>query len=109
MKPAGAATMRSPPAAFRDRAEAFFLKVEPIRFRLITGHGLEAASQELRDAFAEFKVFGPTPWTDDPELDRLDPARRAADRGGERGLVPLGDGLGPARRSRTGAAGRGGL
>ena len=60
----------------RDRAEAFFLKVEPIRFRLITGHGLKSASNELRDAFAEFKVFGPTPWTDDPELDRLDPARR---------------------------------
>ena len=36
-------------------------------------------------------------------------AARAADRRGERGLVPLGDGLGPARRSRTGAAGRGGL
>jgi eukaryotic-like serine/threonine-protein kinase len=61
----------------RDRAQAFFLKVEPIRFRLITGHGLKLASDELRDAFAEFKVFGPAPWVSDPELDRLDPARRA--------------------------------
>jgi eukaryotic-like serine/threonine-protein kinase len=61
----------------RDRALAFFLKVEPIRFRLITGHGLKAASQELQATFAEFKVFGPTPWTRDPELERLDPARRA--------------------------------
>ena len=61
----------------RDRAQAFFLEVEPIRFRLITGHGLKSASDELRDAFAEFKVFGPSPWTHDPELDRLDPARRA--------------------------------
>ena len=61
----------------RDRAEAFFRKVEPIRFRLITGQGLKSASDELQDAFAEFKVFGPTPWAHDPELDRLDPARRA--------------------------------
>ena len=45
----------------RDRTLAFFLKVEPIRFRLITGHGLKAASRELQDAFAEFKVFGPIP------------------------------------------------
>ena len=61
----------------RDRAEAFFVKVEPIRFRLITGQGLEAASNELRDAFAEFKVFGPTPWVDEEQLRRLDPALRA--------------------------------
>jgi eukaryotic-like serine/threonine-protein kinase len=60
----------------RDRAEAFFLKVEPIRFRLITAHQLKSASRELQDAFAEFNVFGPSPWTDDPELNRLDPARR---------------------------------
>ena len=58
----------------RERAQAFFLKVEPIRFRLITGHGLRSASHELRDLFSEFKIFGPTPWTDDPELARLDPA-----------------------------------
>ncbi len=61
----------------RDRAEAFFRKVEPIRFRLITGQGLESASHELQDAFAEFKVFGPAPWAHDAELGRLDPARRA--------------------------------
>ena len=61
----------------RDRAEAFFFKVEPIRFRLITGNGLKSASRELQETFAEFKIFGPTPWTRDPELDRLDPVRRA--------------------------------
>ena len=67
----------------RDRAEAFFLKIEPIRFRLVAGHGLKPASQELEVAFAEFKVFGPALWTDDPDLTRLDPAPSAADRGGE--------------------------
>ena len=69
----------------RDRAQAFFLKIEPIRFRLITGHGLKSASRELHDAFAEFKVFGPIPWTQDTELGWLDAARPAfpADRGGE--------------------------
>jgi serine/threonine protein kinase/Tfp pilus assembly protein PilF len=61
----------------RDRAEAFFRKIEPIRFRLITGHGLKSASHELQDVFNEFKVLGPALWTDDPELARLDPARRA--------------------------------
>ena len=60
----------------RDRAEEFFRKVDPIRFRLITGRGLKAASQDLEATFAEFKIFGPTLWTRDPELDRLDPARR---------------------------------
>ncbi len=73
----GAGTKRSRPDCARDRVLAFFLKLEPIHFRLITGHGLKAASHELQDAFAEFKVFGLTPWADDPELDRLDPARRA--------------------------------
>jgi eukaryotic-like serine/threonine-protein kinase len=61
----------------RDRAQAFFLKVEPIRFRLTTGLALNATSNELRDAFADFNIFGPNRWTDDPELDRLDPLRRA--------------------------------
>ena len=60
----------------RDRARAFFRKIEPIRYRLITGHALQSASNELRDAFAEFGVFGPKRWTDDPELDRLDPGQR---------------------------------
>ena len=61
----------------RDRAEAFFLKIEPIRYRLITGYALKSASTELGDAFAEFPyVFGPKPWSDDPELDRLDTGRR---------------------------------
>ena len=59
-----------------DRVEAFFKKVEPIRFRLITGHSLQSASNALKDALAEFHVFGPTPWTNNPELDRLDPAQR---------------------------------
>ncbi len=67
----------------RDRAEAFFRKVEPIRFRLITGRQLKAASQDLRAAFTEFKIFGPTLWTRDPDLDRLDPPRRAAAGRGE--------------------------
>ncbi len=61
----------------RDRAEAFFLKIEPIRFRLVSGHGLKSASHDLEGAFAEFKVFGPALWTDDPDLARLDPTRRA--------------------------------
>ena len=61
----------------RDRAEAFFLKVEPIRFRLDDRAWAQVGLARARDAFAEFKVFGPAPWTDDPELDRLDPARRA--------------------------------
>jgi len=61
----------------KDRAQAFFLKVEPIRFRLVTGHGLKSASHELQEAFAEFNVFGSSPWIDDPELARLEPARHA--------------------------------
>ena len=79
----------------RDRAEALFLKVEPIRFRLTTGLALNATSNELRDAFAEFKVFGPAPWTQDPELR---PARSSpphtVDRRSERNSVSLGHGVG---------------
>jgi serine/threonine protein kinase/Tfp pilus assembly protein PilF len=60
----------------RDRVQAFFKKVEPIRYRLITGQELSSASNELKDELAKFHVFGPTPWTNDFELNRLDPAQR---------------------------------
>jgi eukaryotic-like serine/threonine-protein kinase len=61
----------------RRRADAFFEKAESIRFRLITRHGLGSASRDLLEAFGEFQVLGRTPWTRDPELDRLDPHRHA--------------------------------
>ncbi len=61
----------------RYRADAFFRTAESIRFRLITRHGLDSASRDLQEAFAEFRVLSPTPWTRDPELNRLDPYRRA--------------------------------
>ena len=63
-------------ARIRDRADAFLDRAESLRYRLITRHGLDSASRELPDAFAEFGILGPAPWTRSPELDRLDPDRR---------------------------------
>jgi eukaryotic-like serine/threonine-protein kinase len=60
-----------------DRVDAFLMRAESMRFRLITREGLDSISHDLKDAFAEFRVFEPALWTRDPELERLDPNRRA--------------------------------
>ena len=94
----------------RDRVNAFFQRADSIRFRLVTHHGLESASRDLEDAFAEFHILGTTRWAVDSELDWLDsepPPRLLVE--ANRAPVPLGRGGGPARRPTTGAPGRGHL
>jgi serine/threonine protein kinase/Tfp pilus assembly protein PilF len=61
----------------RDKADSFFRQVEPIRYKLVTRHGLQAASEDLLAVLSKFEVLGSARWTENPELDRLDPDRRA--------------------------------
>jgi serine/threonine protein kinase/predicted Zn-dependent protease len=61
----------------RDRALSFFRQVDPIRYKLITRHGLKAASADLLTLLSDFQVLGPGLWTANPELERLDPIHRA--------------------------------
>jgi serine/threonine protein kinase/Tfp pilus assembly protein PilF len=60
-----------------DTADAFFAQAEPLRFRLVEGKDLKAASHALEEALGPLHVFGPGPWPDPKEWTGLDGARRA--------------------------------
>lgn len=60
----------------RNEADVCFERIEPLRFRLIMGKELKTIAPELERALKPFQVLSRKDWSELPDLDRLDAARR---------------------------------
>ena len=61
----------------RDQTDTFFERVEPLRFRLITGKERKTVGPELQAALDPFHILSRDDWNRLPEIALLDPPRRA--------------------------------